>query len=409
MVTQYSAVPLRRIITVSDAKDYSRRVYNDQRDIQDRMAAIQDRAAANAGLSLEHAIIQGRGDGSLTAWPPDTSELSMIVNYLRELHRELERVNADLIESKKIRMRLAVTTGLVSEAPCGIPGDTAVLAALLVDSDQLRKALDEATGHPLAVIIDGMLYRDVIETRLLGLEPDAYEQVTVRDKGGRDHTAWITIPGAAQRAAPIPASHAHRDGRTPLAPSAEDRDGDELPLPAGKPGPAKKKGRWPMAVLVPIAVALIGAVGAIAAAVLPGRTDGNATPPSATPTSSTAPVRAPSSSASTATGPAPAPSVSVPAKASGQLHWEETYNHLGTDVFSNNYGDAVVSGAGSMPFGTWVQVRCWAPNDSGMGSINVFYLIETSPWKGDYAPANTFLNADTSGDLDPKVPECQTS
>jgi hypothetical protein len=409
VVAQYSAVPLRRIVTASDAKGYSKRLYDDQRDIQDRMAAIENRAAANAGLSLEHAIIQGRGDGSLTAWPPDTNELNLIVNYLRELHRELERVNAGLIESKKIRMRLAVTTGLVSEAPYGIPGDTAVLATLLVDSDQLRKALDQAPGHPLAVIIDDMLYRDVIKTRLLGLEPDAYKRVTIRDKGGRNHTAWITVPGTAQPALPIPADNARREAGTPLGALAENWD-DDGPPPPRRPEQTNKKGKWTIAVLVPIAVALIGAVGAIAAAVIPGRTDGSPTPPSTTPTSSTASVRASASSVGITTGPAPTSSVSVSAKGSpGKLHWEETYNHLGTDVFSDNYGDAVTSGPESIPFGTWVQVKCWAPNNSGMGSINVFYLIETSPWKGDYAPANTFLNGDTSGDLDPKVLECPAS
>jgi hypothetical protein len=192
---------------------------------------------------------------------------------------------------------------------------------------------------------------------------------------------------------------------------AENWDDDE-PSPPGQPEETHNKSKRTIvvAVVVPIAVALIGAVGVIVAAVLPGRTDPSPTPPSATQTSSTAPVRASASSAGTTTGPAPTPSVSVPAKASpGKLHWEETYNHLGTDVFRDDYGDAVTSGPESIPFGTWVQVKCWAPNNSGMESINVFYLVETSPWKGGYAPANTFLNGDTSGDLDPKVPECPAS
>ena len=67
---------------------------------------------------------------------------------------------------------------------------------------------------------------------------------------------------------------------------------------------------------------------------------------------------------------------------------------------------AAVSGPQSIKFGTYVLVKCWAPNDSGMSSINVFYLVETPPWTGEYAPANTFLNADTTGSLDPDVPKC---
>jgi hypothetical protein len=89
-----------------------------------------------------------------------------------------------------------------------------------------------------------------------------------------------------------------------------------------------------------------------------------------------------------------------------KLHSEVTYNRLGTDVFSDPTGSAVTKGPASIPFGTHVEVSCWAANDSGMTSINAFYLIATHPWQGDYAPANTFLNADTTGTLDPHVPPC---
>jgi hypothetical protein len=102
-------------------------------------------------------------------------------------------------------------------------------------------------------------------------------------------------------------------------------------------------------------------------------------------------------------------SASPSSKAYGNLYNEETYNHRGTDVFKDPMGDAVVSGAVSIPFGTHVMVKCWAPNQSSMGSINVFYLVETRPWTGEYAPANTFLNADSSGSLDPQVPKCPTA
>ncbi|MGD0555418.1 MAG: hypothetical protein ABSA93_10615 [Streptosporangiaceae bacterium] len=100
--------------------------------------------------------------------------------------------------------------------------------------------------------------------------------------------------------------------------------------------------------------------------------------------------------------------ITTPAAAAGTLYTEVTDNHLGTDVFQDPEGDAVTSGPAAIPYGTRVGVKCWAPNESGMGSINAFYLLETPPWKGDFAPANTFLNADTAGSIDPNVPECRT-
>jgi hypothetical protein len=105
------------------------------------------------------------------------------------------------------------------------------------------------------------------------------------------------------------------------------------------------------------------------------------------------------------------PTVASPEQSASEgpskLYEEETYNHLGTKVFRDPAGDAITSGPVSIPFGTQVLVKCWAPNESDMGSINAFYLVETRPWAGEYAPANTFLNADTTGDLDPHVPKCR--
>jgi hypothetical protein len=99
-----------------------------------------------------------------------------------------------------------------------------------------------------------------------------------------------------------------------------------------------------------------------------------------------------------------------PAPGSGRLHLETTDNHLGTQVFRDPEGDAVQANQ-AIPYDTRVLVKCWTQNQSSMSSINAFYLIETSPWTGDYAPADTFANgdplgADGSTALDPAVPQC---
>lgn len=155
----------------------------------------------------------------------------------------------------------------------------------------------------------------------------------------------------------------------------------------------------------PVIAALIGAAGAVLAAVIgavvnlvghPGDSSA-AAPPSAFPSASVSASVPPAE-------PASAPSSSR--ALTGGLHWEIADNHLGTDVFSDPMGDAVASGPAKIQFGTHVLVKCWAPNKSTMGSINAFYLVETSPWKGEYAPANTFLNAGPNSNLDPHVHEC---
>ena len=404
MVT--NLVPLRRPITASDAEGYTERSNDDQRDLQNRMADIQLRAAADAGLDLEQAISQPAGDGGLLAWPPETSELDLLTNYLRELQRELERVNKTLSKSSRIRMRLAVTSGLVEVAAQGIPGQAVIKATLLVNCQQLRETLRDARRESLVVIIDDRLYEDVVQTRLRGLRPDAYEPVEVIDKYGKSHHAWITIPGARRRVVPGVSSR----GRGPGAASgqsatqkASGQSATQKDSADPEHGTGRKRG-WP----IPITVALIGAAGAIVAAVVHTVTSGGASdPPSQAPTitrvSASASVSAsPDASSQTATVPTNSPT--------GKLYQEITDNHLGTKVYLDPMGDVSVNGPVAIPFGTKVLVKCWALNESGMGSINAFYLIAApGQWAGDYAPADTFLNANSTTGLDPLVPQCHSA
>jgi hypothetical protein len=186
---------VRAAITVSDAEGYTRRDDDGQRDLQTWMTNIENQAALNAGLDRRRAYVQGTGDGSHTTWPPETSELDLLTNYLRELRCELDRVNGALAEHSKIRMRFSVCAGLVEVGPQGVTGQSAIRAALLVNNDRLRSALRQAPGQSLAVIIEDKLYQDVVLTRRRGLRPENYERVVITDKYGNDHAAWVTIPG----------------------------------------------------------------------------------------------------------------------------------------------------------------------------------------------------------------------
>jgi hypothetical protein len=357
---------VRRIVTVSDAEGYSKLSYADQRDLQNHTASIQDQAAVNARLDRRQAMIQVTGDGDLTAWPPETNELNLIADYVRELTAEVDRVNRTLSQASRIRLRLSVSAGLVDEGVLGLTGQAPIKASILANSEQLRQALRRHPERSLAVIVDDTLYQDVVLSRLCGLRPEDYQRVVIKDKYRTEHVAWITVPG-------------------PVWPAPDEpRQRERLPPP-------------------PITAALIGAVAVVVAALI---------------TSAPGFFRAPGESPA-ATTPVPAVSATTPAvspppsptrsSAAGTLHKEETYNHLGTEVFRNPMGSAIADGPVSIPFATQVWVKCWTPNESGMTSINAFYLVETSPWAGDYAPANTFLNADTSGALDPRVPKCQAT
>lgn len=200
MVNHSHSGHTRRIVTVSDVAGYSKLPYADQRDLQDRTAAIQDQAAVNARLDRRQAIIQTTGDGDLTGWPTDTNELNLIADYVRELTAEVDRVNRTLSPANRIRLRLSISAGLVDEGALGLTGQAPIKASILANSDHVRQALHRHPDRSLAVIVDDTLYQDVVLSRLCGLRPEDYQRVVIRDKYRTEHVAWITVPGPASSA-----------------------------------------------------------------------------------------------------------------------------------------------------------------------------------------------------------------
>jgi hypothetical protein len=290
---------IRRIVTVSDAEGYSKLAYADQRDLQSHTAGIEDQAAVNARLDRHQGIIQVTGDGDLTAWPPETNELNLISDYVRELTAEVDRVNRTLSHASRIRLRLSISAGLVDEGVLGLTGQAPIRASILANSDQLRRALRRHPERSLAVIIDDTLYQDVVLSRLCGLRPEDYQRVVIRDKYRTEHIAWITVPGPVWSASDRP------------------RQRERLPPP-------------------PITAALIGAVAVIIAALITSapaffRAPGGSPAP-----------RTPDPTAGTGTAVVSPSHPSPTRSAVGTLHKEKAYNRLETDVFRNPMGSATL-------------------------------------------------------------------
>lgn len=387
--------PERRIITACDVEGYSRRASDEQRDLQNRLAEIEERAARHAGLKRNQAEVQPAGDGDMIAWPPGTSELTLVVDYLRELRDEVVRVNRQLVAGSKIRLRLSVTTGLSEGAALGRSGQAVITAARLVDSAQAREALRLASDSPLVVILDDHVYKEVVDSELRGQQRADYVHVVVEDKHGKKYDAWLTaLGGDTTRLASL--------GSSGTGPSA---------VAPGTPSEADDRGRGFFARMsTPVKAAIVTASGTVIAALIAAFALSGGHSPSST--GSATPPHTPLTQGLTSTAStSPAEDPTTPATAQANaLFSETTDNHAGTRVYSDPEGDSVQSN-GLIPFDTVVQVKCWAKNLSSMGSVNAFYLIETTPWTGDYAPAGTFANGDPIGkpggtEIDPAVTQC---
>ncbi|MDI5974996.1 hypothetical protein [Amycolatopsis magusensis] len=187
---------VHRVHTASDLENYSGRFHDQQRFAQEQLDGIQRRAATYAHVDRENAIIQRGGDGDLTRWPAEVTAADLLADYVPALHAELLSLNGELAPDRRLRLRLAVTSGTSEQGAYGLVGTAPVNAARLVDAQVVREELLSAPAHPFVVIVDDAIFHDVVEPRVRHLDPTAYRSVLVTNKTF-ERTAWVSIPGRA--------------------------------------------------------------------------------------------------------------------------------------------------------------------------------------------------------------------
>lgn len=208
---------------------------------------------------------------------------------------------------------------------------------------------------------------------------------------------WTSLNEAEQRRV----DQAQRPDQQPSPPGASRASEEARPTP----GPHEDRNRR----LLILALACVGLIIA-GAAFWAVSSDSSPTPGPTTPTPR------PDQTATTSFSPAPSDSPTITATpptvgpASGRTVDEIADNRKGIKVFKDAFGTP--STFQDIPFNTVIPVACWTRNNSDMRSLaNGLYLIGAGPWKGGYAPSDTFANGDPVGGAgnttrDPNVPDC---
>jgi hypothetical protein len=164
-----------------------------------------------------------------------------------------------------------------------------------------------------------------------------------------------------------------------------------------EPSPESKRGKLRDPIVVGLVVAILGGLGTSWAVGLIGpKTGGSSTV-----------IREGSGGGETSTGGSEA---EVQPGASTAVVVEYADNRAGSPVFADPTGGPV-EGAGRIPYGTEVEVSCFARNESGMASVSGFYRIASGKWKGNYVVADTMTNGGEVGEtdtpnVDGRVPRC---
>lgn len=245
----------RRMCLAADVEQYSRLDTRTQSVVQSELVRVLDQAAASAGLDRATWTRQPQGDLEFAVLPELTPEDVVLGPFVHHLAVRLGDRNARP-GTQRIRLRLAVDTGVVSDAALGHAGPAPVAVARYLNSPQLRAVLTTFTSAHLAVIVSDRLYQDVVRSGRRELDPAQYMRVHVQVKefGGY---GWIRVPGhapdemrSAVAEAPGPESSAEVDPPSRTSLSQHVHQGAAVGrdvvggLTIGLPVPPPPAGRW---------------------------------------------------------------------------------------------------------------------------------------------------------------------
>ncbi|MFY1686151.1 hypothetical protein ACN265_32025 [Micromonospora sp. WMMD730] len=122
---------------------------------------------------------------------PDVDEPKVIPELVLGLRQALHRANSRT--DAPVRLRAALTQGVVHEGRTGYVGRAVVAACRIVDSDVLRKELAKHNGGDLALAVADDLHRDVVDAGYAALDAGAFHRIDVRtDKF--EGKAWVHLP-----------------------------------------------------------------------------------------------------------------------------------------------------------------------------------------------------------------------
>lgn len=187
-----------RVGFVVDVVSYGKRPAPAQERIQRRLQSLLRDVVADVGVGFDDVEHDGgSGDGMVVFLPSGGDPTRLLPDLLRAT---AERLAADNEEYRdRIRLRMAVGSGLVGDGANGFTGPLVVNISRLVDSEPLRRAVAENPGSDLVVLVLDALHRDVIGPGYLPARVAEFHLVDVAMKEFVERAwLWVSRPAEAQ-------------------------------------------------------------------------------------------------------------------------------------------------------------------------------------------------------------------
>jgi hypothetical protein len=183
------------VILIVDIEDYSASYRNDAIRVRLRADLVEFLSAAlsHTGIDKARYTMHSTGDGLLVTIDPVVGK-PRILGTVNRFAADLRHHNGRTDLAGRLRVRSVLHAGdLLVEADGHLTGDQLNFAFRLLDAQQLRVLLRQASG-PLLVCVSDAVYKEVIAQRHEGLDPAAYEAVRLKCKNVRGR-GWVRAPG----------------------------------------------------------------------------------------------------------------------------------------------------------------------------------------------------------------------
>jgi hypothetical protein len=185
-----------RVGFVVDVVSYGKRPGPAQERIQSRLGALLRAVLTDVGADYDSTDHDGgSGDGMVVFLPSGEDPTTLLPGLLRAVAERLAADNAEYRD--RVRLRMAVGSGLVGEGDNGFTGPLVVNISRLVDSEPLRAAVRDNPDSDLVVLVLDALHREVVVPGYLAPRVAPFELVDIALKEFTE-PAWLWVSAPAQ-------------------------------------------------------------------------------------------------------------------------------------------------------------------------------------------------------------------
>jgi hypothetical protein len=191
---------IRRLCVGVDLKRYSCWTTPQQHSAQRSLDQLLTRIWQQAGVTRRLCQRLPGGDGEFLLLPPGVDEPAVVTGLITGTGPVIAEENvrqARLDSGIRLRLRMALHEGVTHEAHLGSAGRAVVALRRMLDSEQLRRALDADSAAVFAVAVSDPVFQETVAQRYPGLDPDAFHPARLADPA-HDFAldAWIQVPAA---------------------------------------------------------------------------------------------------------------------------------------------------------------------------------------------------------------------